>query len=145
MNDKKCEIKMRNIQPNLEIYGDYEVDGQAMIFKVNGFGKVNITGSNVLSTMLCICELYTKDNIEYFRFKSMKLDIKEMKNAHIYLENVFNGNKELSASINAVINENVDDVLSELGDGFYTAFSAEYLKMANEFVKGIPTSEIFLN
>lgn len=61
------------------------------------------------------------------------------------LDNVFDGNKELSDQINQVMNENWKSVFDELKDGYNDAIKRFTDNIVNRFFAKIADNDIFLD
>ena len=62
---------------------------------------------------------------------------------HVDLENVINGNKELSDSVNAVINQNWKDVFDEINAGIDETFSEVVRRVSVEIFDALSYDDFF--
>lgn len=98
--------------PKLRINALYNLKGNILLLPLVGNGNVAMSMKDVKSTV------YTKISIQKKPEEVIHID--EMKvtflvgNMRIHLDNLFNGNKVLGASLNMFLNQNAKEVISEL-------------------------------
>lgn len=87
---------------------------------------------------------YEKNKKKYDRVQDTVL---KMEAGHVTfnLDNVFDGNKELSDQINQVMNENWKSVFDELKDGYNDAIKRFTDNIVNRFFAKIADNDIFLD
>ncbi|XP_016952742.1 protein takeout [Drosophila biarmipes] len=108
--------------PEIVFKGPYAVDGRVLILPITGKGKADIklTETNVHAFI----KLKRVPKGEHQTFAEV-VDIKvEVTPQHVsyQLENLFNGQKDLSDNMHALINENWQDIFNELKPGIGEAF-----------------------
>lgn len=76
------------------------------------------------------------------KVEDLKLDGK-VSRVHIYLGNLFNGDKSLGDSMNKFLNENWEDVFNELKGKIYEAFGLIFQSIINNVFAKYPYEEMF--
>ncbi|KAG4080304.1 hypothetical protein HA402_010796 [Bradysia odoriphaga] len=98
--------------PRLRIDATYNLKGNILLLPLVGSGNVAMTMKDVKSSV------YTKISIK--KKPEDVIHIEEMKvtflvgGMRIHLSNLFNGNKVLGSSLNMFLNQNANEVISEL-------------------------------
>uniref|UniRef100_A0A336M7Y7 CSON010873 protein n=1 Tax=Culicoides sonorensis TaxID=179676 RepID=A0A336M7Y7_CULSO len=98
--------------PRLRINAQYNLKGQILLLPIVGNGDVAMTLKNVKTRVV------TKFSLQNLPEEAIHID--EMRvtfivgGLRIHLDNLFNGNKVLSASLNMFLNQNAHEVLAEL-------------------------------
>ncbi|CAB3375918.1 Hypothetical predicted protein [Cloeon dipterum] len=109
--------------PYLSLLGTYDVSGKILILPIHGKGSINITMENVEYTYKFDVEKFSKGSKTGLRPKNHELDFKTTR-IRMNLENLFNGQKELSDQMNVFLNENWKELVGELGSPIAEALSA---------------------
>lgn len=117
----KYDIENYNFGPalfdlqDIVITGQYSVKGKIMVLPIVGNGKCNIT---LVRPTVELKEVrgkpFEKNGKTYMKLERVILTIPKVEKMNIMLENLFNGNKELSDQMNVFLNENWADIIKEL-------------------------------
>lgn len=109
---EKKQLSFDLVIPKLRIDATYNLKGNILLLPIVGSGAVAMTMKDVKSSV------YTKISIrkkpeEVIHIEDMKVTflVGQMR---IHLDNLFNGNKVLGASLNMFLNQNAKEVISEL-------------------------------
>ncbi|XP_045478090.1 circadian clock-controlled protein daywake-like [Harmonia axyridis] len=130
--------------PNITLKANYEMTGQILVLPVKGKGVMNILLENVKGDEKIKVVTYTKNNLQYIKVNDTVL---KMDAGHVTfnLDNVFDGNKQLSDQINQVMNDNWSAVFDEIKDGYNDAIRTFMDHIVNSFFAKFAVSEIFLD
>lgn len=83
-----------------------------------------------------------KNNVEYAKIDKVGVRTK-FENIKIYLDNLFNGNKDLSNVGNQIVNENQDIFLDEIIPVVEKSLAKKFKKVANDVFKLASYDEFF--
>lgn len=131
---EKAKFRLRLWFPELHMVADYSVKGKFLMVPMVGNGKS--TGNFCKATFFnqfsfffylffCICtadvdaiaslkaEPYTKNGHEYLRIKDIFAEF-NIGHASVHLDSLFNGNQELSDTLNQFLNQNWKAVTAEI-------------------------------
>ncbi|KAK9873842.1 hypothetical protein WA026_002199 [Henosepilachna vigintioctopunctata] len=114
-----------------------------MILDINGHGKAWIGLERLKGRVELNMETYTKNSNKFFRVKNL---IPELQVDHCTydFENLFDGNQQLSDTINQVLNDNWREIFDEQEPGFLKAIGASLLNLINKLFAQIPIHTMFL-
>ncbi|XP_055383842.1 protein takeout-like [Condylostylus longicornis] len=127
--------------PRFEIEGFYSVEGRLLALPLKGSGDFHGSFSNIRAKVKFDVGRIEKNGVEYFKLSQINIKAK-MGKGRIKLNNLFDGNKELSNVINDSINDNIiaiaNDILpsiekalekkfSEIGKKVFEIFTANQL------------------
>nr|XP_016927156.1 protein takeout isoform X1 [Drosophila suzukii] len=108
--------------PEVVVRGPYSVDGRILILPIAGKGNAEIRLKKTKVHAFIKFKRVSKGEHQTF---AEVVDIKvEVTPQHVsyHLENLFNGQKDLSENMHALINENWRDIFNELKPGIGEAF-----------------------
>lgn len=140
----KFILRSEAITPVMEFLGDYTMDGRILLLPITGKGKSNITLTNLMTKHEMICEPFTKNGETYLRMKDYRIKLIPER-MHIYLENLFNGDKTLSTTMNTFLNENWEIVFNELKSGYEDTFGYVFKDISNKLFSKVPMRKIFFD
>lgn len=86
----------------------------------------------------------TKNDKSYFKIISYTLSI-EPNGAHYHFDNLFNGDKQLSANILKTLNDNWKEIYDDVKEGYQNAYAEIFKTMASGLFSNVPIQEIFLS
>ncbi|CRK98544.1 CLUMA_CG011895, isoform A [Clunio marinus] len=121
--------------PKLRINATYNLKGNILLLPLIGAGDVNILLKEIKTSV------FTKISLRKIPQEVINIDQMKVKfnvgNMRIHLDNLFNGNKVLSASFSMFLNQNSKEILAELqedlenglGDIFTGIWNSVYNKM----------------
>lgn len=140
--DKGFGMKIQAMLGNLQLIGDYTMNGQIVVLPIKGVGKVNLTLTEVKALIDMRGEYFDKDGDQYININTFKLKLTP-KHASYVFENVFNGDAALSKTINTFMNENWEVVANTLIPGYELKLAERFEKITNLVFKSIPMKIIF--
>lgn len=85
-----------------------------------------------------------KNNYTYFMVDGYSIDITVRDHAHFELENLFNGDKRLSAPVLQVANDNWNILIDELKEEIAHTFSLLGVQISRAVFNNVPIYDIFL-
>ncbi|XP_053962122.1 circadian clock-controlled protein daywake-like [Anastrepha ludens] len=91
--------------PNLVVDGEYVSSGKVLVLPMNAAGYANIQLKNTKLSLKLKADELRKDGKQYMKLKGIKCKLTPDL-LRLNFENLFNGNKQLSDSLNQLINEN---------------------------------------
>ncbi|XP_044740773.1 circadian clock-controlled protein daywake-like [Chrysoperla carnea] len=128
---------------NLNIQSDYEINGRILVLPISGKGPANITAVGGHYNVKVNFDLIEKKGVKYLKLKDT--DVKfDVKRAYFRLENLFDGNKELSDQMNKVLDDSWKDVLKDIGPAIAKAVGAIVEQLAMGVFERVPYDKFFL-
>uniref|UniRef100_A0A1A9ZDH0 Uncharacterized protein n=1 Tax=Glossina pallidipes TaxID=7398 RepID=A0A1A9ZDH0_GLOPL len=100
---------------NLRLTGDYNVNGNILLLQLKGKGKGEIKSKRTTFKATVDVRVEKRNGKNYLAINRIKMDI-QPHDLHVSLDNLFDGNKELTESLNETINKNWRDFWMELRD-----------------------------
>ncbi|XP_065336775.1 uncharacterized protein LOC135937549 [Cloeon dipterum] len=128
--------------PYLSLLGTYDVSGKILILPIHGKGSINITMENVEYTYKFDVEKFSKGSKTGLKPKNHELDFNTTR-IRMNLENLFNGQKELSDQMNVFLNENWKELVGELGSPIAEALSAATNHRVEAIMRHVTLEEMF--
>ncbi|XP_059489955.1 protein takeout-like [Neocloeon triangulifer] len=129
--------------PRLSLLGKYVINGKVLLLPLRGRGDMNITLDNLNVHYAFDMGLAPGKKGEiYLNPKNAKLDF-DTSRAYINLENLFDGDKALSARMNEFLDENWRELVSELGPPIAEALNQVLTSMMTNIARTVPYKEIF--
>lgn len=133
-----------DITDRVTIVGKYNIKGKVMILPIVGSGNCNIT---LIRPTLELREIrgkpFDKNGKTYMTIEKVILTITKVEKMYISLENLFNGNKELSDQMNIFLNENWSDILKELMPAIEGALQAVVKEIGSRLFNKVAYEEFF--
>lgn len=139
---KSFGMKSQAVVDNIQLIGDYTMNGQILVLPIKGIGKANLTLTDVDILIDMRGDFFEKDGEKYINVNNFKLKLGP-KHASFIFENVFNGDAALSETINSFMNEHWELVIKTLIPGYELALGERFGKIANKFFHAIPMKFIF--
>ncbi|XP_055377803.1 uncharacterized protein LOC129609719 [Condylostylus longicornis] len=138
----KCQIKVKNSLPKAIIKGDYEANGRLLLFQVQGADKFEVIMNKIKVGTIINCEFYEKDNEKYFKILNIKFQLRP-ENGHMSFPNIIHNNKELSQTVNDLLNENFLDIFNEFKSTIQEKLEEKFSIIANKIIGDHPVKELF--
>uniref|UniRef100_A0A1A9W4G4 Haemolymph juvenile hormone binding protein n=1 Tax=Glossina brevipalpis TaxID=37001 RepID=A0A1A9W4G4_9MUSC len=135
-------VQMHFLMPHLKIKADYEINGKILFLTLNGKGPCDMVLKNVNIKLTSNIGLEKKQDHTFAIVKDMKVDFVPQ-DFHIHFENLFDGNKELTDSVNDVINENWRDIFHVLRDSIRQAFYESLRPFISKILDVLPYDELY--
>lgn len=140
--DKKFGLKTEAQTKNIEISGDYTMDGKILVLPIKGVGKTNITLTDVTTLIDIRGDYFEKEGETYIEVKSFKLKLKP-KRVRFLFENIFRGDKVLSETINKFMDENWEVVANALLPDYELLLGERFKVVSNRIFNNVPTKILF--
>ncbi|XP_065209742.1 protein takeout-like [Planococcus citri] len=139
----KANAKFTFAKP-ISLIGQYTAKGKVQVLPINGKGPCNITMVDPVLELTDIQgEVRQKDGKNYIDLKGVTLKATKMGKLILKLENLFQGNKEVSDNLNVFLNENWELLFEELRPAFEEAVAVILKEVASKVLQKIPRDEIF--
>ncbi|PSN45325.1 hypothetical protein C0J52_18066 [Blattella germanica] len=117
-NYKTHHLQYDWVIPNATVSCDYNVTGKVLLLPIQGQGKSSFILKNVICNYTYDYDLVKKkDNLEYAVPKNPKL-VLDAERLTVNLENLFNGNKFLGDNMNAILNDNWEELMKDMAPAF---------------------------
>ncbi|KAF4524416.1 hypothetical protein B566_EDAN009332 [Ephemera danica] len=140
---KGVPIVAKGQTPVLQLIGEYETSGRVLILPITGKGPMNFTLENVDFKYTFD---WKKDKVrqgrDYVTAKNFKLTF-ETSRCHIQMDNLFNGDKRLSDSMNAFLNENWREMVEDLGPTIGEALNQGFQQIILTILDQVPFDSFF--
>lgn len=140
--NKSFGLKAQAVIKNIQLIGNYTMNGQILVLPIKGVGNANLTLTDVDALIDLRGDYFDKDGETYVNVTNFKLKLTP-KHAYFLFENVFNGDAALSETINSFMNENWELVANTLVPGYELKLGDRFQKVANKFFDVIPLNYIF--
>lgn len=128
--------------PNLQIEGQYQIDGKLLLLPIRGSGPMHGNFTNSTGTCKMQVAKYLENGEEKLRFTDFKLKI-SVGGGTLKLDNLFGGEKVLGDVINSAINKNFDLFLKEILPLVEMALSDSFQNIANNIIQQFPFAQLF--
>jgi hypothetical protein len=99
--------------------------------------------ADIKTSLKIIGHLIEKNGKSYLNIDKSKLDF-EPGSVNVKFENLFNGNKELTASTNEFFNTNWRDIMKEIKPAISKAVLNIFNSLVNNVFANIPYDEMFI-
>uniref|UniRef100_A0A336MQ09 CSON004043 protein n=1 Tax=Culicoides sonorensis TaxID=179676 RepID=A0A336MQ09_CULSO len=110
---EKAKFRLRLWFPELHMVADYYVKGKFLMVPMVGNGKSTGNFSDVDAIASLKAERFTRNGREYLKVKDIFAEF-NIGHASVHLDSLFNGNQELSDTLNKFLNENWRAVTAEI-------------------------------
>uniref|UniRef100_A0A1A9VQQ0 Uncharacterized protein n=1 Tax=Glossina austeni TaxID=7395 RepID=A0A1A9VQQ0_GLOAU len=141
---KTKQAKLKFIVPFGKMKADYAINGKILLFTLKGEGKSEIHLKDIDIELTVDVDFEKRANHTFVVLKAMNVSF-EPKNFYIHLDNLFDGNKELTDSVNDVINENWRDIFHSLQDGIRQTFYDALKPILSKVFNVLPYDEFYKN
>lgn len=128
----------------IKLIGDYKINGRVLVLPITGTGKSNLTLDNLKINIKYTLRSTVKNNKVYVQTTKFRFTF-DTERLHMYLENLFNGDKALSDNMNLFLNENWQDIFQELKPSIEDAFSQIVNSLLNSVFAKVPYSDFYLD
>ncbi|CAH0553007.1 unnamed protein product [Brassicogethes aeneus] len=140
-NPVKKSGKVVFFYPRTELYGDYMAYGKILVLTINASDIASVVVEEGLYTWTFNYDLYDKNGAQYAKIKDHCTQFK-LKKAKFDLKNVVNGNAELSAATNKILNDEWETVIKDLADGIGEAIGSVLNLILQAFMDKLLFSEL---
>ncbi|XP_037811850.1 protein takeout-like [Lucilia sericata] len=108
-NPKSLKSTLKLFVPKLRFDSDYKLKGRILNLALNGNGKSLIEIDNFVLILNIQLKLRDEHGLTFTDIDKLHLDIKDVGGFHVHFDNLFNGQKDLEDTTNAVFNDNWRD------------------------------------
>ncbi|XP_065358859.1 uncharacterized protein LOC135953105 [Calliphora vicina] len=126
-NPKTLKTKIKLFVPKLRFDSDYKLDGRILGLALNGNGKAHFEVEKFVLILHMQLKLRDEHGFTFTDVDQLQVDIADVGGFRIQLDNLFNGQKVLEDSTNALFNENWRD--------FYTILRPAILESVGVVMK----------
>ncbi|XP_017773964.1 PREDICTED: protein takeout-like [Nicrophorus vespilloides] len=138
---EKQTISLDMHNDNIQVIGDYTIDGRILILPITGNGKINVTMVNGAIGYSFQYDIIQKNGVEYI--KALEPDVTLVSERTYYkLDNLFNGDKRLGEEMNKFLNENHKEMSKELNPSITETISAIATEIVENVLNVIPYHEL---
>ncbi|XP_063709108.1 protein takeout-like [Culicoides brevitarsis] len=113
IDPEKAKFRLRLWFPELHMVADYYVKGKFLMVPMVGNGKSTGNFSDVDAIASLKAERFNRDGREFLRIKDIFAEF-NIGHASVRLDSLFNGNQELSDTLNQFLNQNWKAVTAEI-------------------------------
>ncbi|XP_018572579.1 circadian clock-controlled protein-like [Anoplophora glabripennis] len=121
----------------------YELDGKILLLPIFGKGDSLLTFDDMTIENTIAFEEETRNDKSFFKIESYKISV-NIKKAHYYFGNLFNGDKQLADNILKVLNDNSKEIFYDIKSGLDLSYAEVFKLVANRLFNDVPVNEIFL-
>jgi len=141
--DLKQNIEVDALLPHLVLKGPYEIDGRVLILPIVGKGQSEIMLENCHVMIKAKPKRVNKSGQVYLEVDAIKLELKPSR-VTFTLGGLFNGMKELADNMHVFINENWEEIFTELQPDIAKALSLIVQHIVNTVFSKYPYEDYFL-
>ncbi|RZC42392.1 takeout, partial [Asbolus verrucosus] len=138
-----CYWNYKTLTPKVVMEADYTMNGQLLLFPINGHGKCKNVLYDVQGEFKAKCEKYMKKNKRHVRVSDFDFKVKP-KSVVFDFENIVDGNEQLSKQVVKTLNENALDVYADVGSAFDEVMGTIWKQTINQVFSRVPEEELFL-
>lgn len=136
-------LTAKSITPELRLEADYSMKGRVLLLPIVGDGPCNVTLVNTKINHTLYCEPFEKKGKTYYNVKEYTVTLRPEK-VIFKFDNLFDGDERLGAEINKVLNENWDEVFTDVREGYEKSFGLIFHGLANRVFTRVALKDIFL-
>ncbi|XP_019867783.1 protein takeout [Aethina tumida] len=138
------KVKVSVFTNYINIFGDYNIDGQILVLPIKGNGPANLTFSDSSFVYEMKYDLVKKDDGKEYVSNITPSITYQIGKAHFNLENLFNGDKQLGDHMNKFLNENEQQIAKDLAPSVQEVISRIVTSILDGFLTKVPFEDIFL-
>lgn len=129
--------------PELVMKAVYEIKGQLLMMPINGRGACFGNFSDIDGVLSTKFNRVKKDSKDHFKVDLMQIEF-NIGNAKVHLDNLFNGDEELTKSMNFFINENWRLVTAELRPTLEKVIAEILTETADKLFERYPIEKLLI-
>ncbi|XP_069683199.1 protein takeout-like [Periplaneta americana] len=123
--------------PQLKVLGTYIISGQILLLPIRGTGNINITLVDTKCMVRNNATLKKINGTDHLVLNSAMVHL-DPKRMYIYLDNLFNGDKDLGDEMNKLLDENWKEVFDEITPHIAASFLEMFRELTNAISKQYP-------
>ncbi|KAL0281493.1 UNVERIFIED_CONTAM: hypothetical protein PYX00_002465 [Menopon gallinae] len=139
--DRK-EIQAEAFVPVLNMKSQYETNGKILNLPITGSGDSHSKYTGVKANIKLKFKPENRNGQEYWNLEKSDFDV-DVQHADIYLDNLFNGNKQLGDTMNTLIAENWQLVFQEMKPAVRDTVNALVSDMTSKVFNHFSLEELF--
>ncbi|XP_017844864.1 uncharacterized protein LOC108601476 [Drosophila busckii] len=141
--DLKNPVTIDLIAPKLILKGPYSVEGKVLILPIVGNGMAEMILEHC--KIHVVVKMKAGTNAEGQTMAEVQDVIMQVdpQKVHYSMENLFNGQKDLSDNLHALINDNWKDIFNELKDDIGGGMGKIFKALLNRAFSKLPLEEVF--
>ncbi|KAJ8930582.1 hypothetical protein NQ314_016594 [Rhamnusium bicolor] len=136
-------LAAKSITPELRLEAHYTMKGRVLLLPIVGDGPCNVTLVNTKINHTLYGEPFEKKGKTYWNYKDYTVTLRPEK-VIFKFDNLFDGDEKLGAEINKVLNDNWDEVFTDVRDGYEKSFGLIFHGLANRVFTRVALKDIFL-
>ncbi|CAG9853592.1 unnamed protein product [Phyllotreta striolata] len=133
-----------SITPELRLQGEYSMRGRVMLLPVFGDGPCNVTLYNTKINHTIYAEPFQKKGKTFWHFSNYTVTLRPDRMTYKF-DNLFNGEERLANNILNVLNENWNEVFTDVRDGYEKSFGLIFHGLANRVFSKVAVADIFMD
>lgn len=137
------KFRMKIWFPALVMKAEYQIRGQLLMMPINGNGNCAGNFSDIDGALSLKLKRVKKDGKEHYKVDFLLIDF-NIGMAKVQLDNLFNGDVELSNSMNQFINENWRLVAAELRPALEQTISSILMEVTDKFFEAYPIEKLIV-
>lgn len=138
------KFRMKIWFPELVMRGIYDIRGQLLMMPINGRGPCFGNFSDIDGVLSIKLGRTKRDNKEFYKVDFMQIEF-NIGGAEVQLDNLFNGDRELSNTMNMFINENWRMVAAEIRPTLERTISEILMEVAGKFFEAYPIDKLLVS
>ncbi|KAJ8985208.1 hypothetical protein NQ317_018237, partial [Molorchus minor] len=142
-NDKHI-LAAKSITPELRLEAHYTMKGRILLLPVVGDGPCNVTLLNTKINHTILLDSLEKKGKTYWSVKEYTVTLRP-EQVIFKFDNLFDGDKRLGQEINKVLNDNWDDVFTDVREGYEKSFGLIFHSLADRVFSRVAIKDIFLD
>ncbi|KAK7866333.1 hypothetical protein R5R35_003263 [Gryllus longicercus] len=129
-----------------EVYAEanYVMDGRILLIPAKGEGRVTLNITNLQVDLGMKCDKQMKKNKVHLKITEFHFELTNIDSLIMHFDNLFNGDKTLGATINALVNENWMEVWSQLKVPLEQIGTHSFKEYGRRIFDRVPMDDIFL-
>ncbi|XP_014244330.1 protein takeout-like [Cimex lectularius] len=121
--------------------GKYQSIGKVLSLPIRGSGRFNITLHNLKSVLKMKGHEVMKNGKKYAHVDVVTFPF-QVDKMELYFEDLFKGNKQISDTLNNILNENWMPILDDMKESFEEAIGSAFQQISNRALSKVPLNEL---
>uniref|UniRef100_A0A0A9YXY9 Protein takeout n=1 Tax=Lygus hesperus TaxID=30085 RepID=A0A0A9YXY9_LYGHE len=145
--DSNIDLNKRHIEftvnvPKVVFDSQYTINGRILVLPIRGNGPCHIELDTVKLLYVLDYKMNKVKGVDHAVITNTDLGF-EAKKMKVKLDNLFNGDKALGDNMNIVLNDNWEELLSQLGPPIAKAIALAVKPIVDKIVSQVPFDQIF--
>ncbi|KAF9422612.1 hypothetical protein HW555_001816 [Spodoptera exigua] len=129
----------------VKLDGEYELDGQVLVLKVGGNGKIHVFLKKLVIEVTLDMVKKQKNGEEYMKVKKFTHTYELTEKSELVFEGLFQKNKVLSEAANDLIKNSPNEIVNEIGGKMFEVVITEVVKNINNMFSHVPQNQLALD